>query len=136
MNDFIPLGAFIDRFKPPPPPPPPVEADPKGKGKAVDQGIQGEESTSNLLMEVPECLDDWMSSAKIDKLLEIVEQAMAKGEKVVVFSQFTTLLALIETPLSERRVRYLRVIYPFIASYPFTFFFVQCAHYLARLNSN
>ncbi|KAG0264464.1 hypothetical protein DFQ27_001201 [Actinomortierella ambigua] len=102
LEDTIPVKEFVDRYRPAPPPPP--EADPKGKGKAVAQ----DEGADSSLPEIPEVPDDWMSSAKVDKMVEIVEQVIAKREKVIVFSQFTTLLSLIERPLADRNIRYMR----------------------------
>ncbi|KAF9166952.1 hypothetical protein DFQ26_006351 [Actinomortierella ambigua] len=102
LEDTIPVKEFVHRYRPAPPPPP--EADPKGKGKAVAQ----DEGADSSLPEIPEVLDDWMSSAKVDKMVEIVEQVIAKREKVIVFSQFTTLLSLIERPLADRNIRYMR----------------------------
>ncbi|KAK1085512.1 hypothetical protein LTR33_002051 [Friedmanniomyces endolithicus] len=45
----------------------------------------------------------WISSAKLDKTLEILRSIMAvkDGEKVLVFSQWTSLLDLLEIPIDE-----------------------------------
>ncbi|KAE8334367.1 hypothetical protein BDV24DRAFT_156897 [Aspergillus arachidicola] len=51
--------------------------------------------------------ETWISSSKIDRALEIVRDIVARGqpggecEKVVIFSQFTSLLDLIEVPLDR-----------------------------------
>ncbi|KAL2848983.1 SNF2 family N-terminal domain-containing protein [Aspergillus pseudodeflectus] len=49
-------------------------------------------------------LSTWLSSAKIDKALEIVQNVrdQGHGEKILIFSQFTALLDLIEIPLLQR----------------------------------
>ncbi|KAH3460192.1 hypothetical protein KXV78_003298 [Aspergillus fumigatus] len=46
----------------------------------------------------------WITSSKIDKALEIVEQIQndGTGDKVIIFSQFTSLLDLMEIPLQRR----------------------------------
>ncbi|KAK9562217.1 hypothetical protein V6Z88_003746 [Aspergillus fumigatus] len=46
----------------------------------------------------------WITSSKIDKALEIVEQIQndGTGDKIIIFSQFTSLLDLMEIPLQRR----------------------------------
>ena len=53
---------------------------------------------------------DWISSAKIDRCLEILGKILEKedNEKTIVFSQFTTLLDLLEIPMVERGWTYKR----------------------------
>jgi SNF2 family DNA or RNA helicase len=46
------------------------------------------------------------SSAKFELLLEQLETALAEGHKVLVFSQFTTLLHLLESTLREKKIKY------------------------------
>ncbi|KAF9425039.1 hypothetical protein BGZ94_007886 [Podila epigama] len=101
MEQLVPVSAFNERFKPKP------VVDPKGKGVATD----GEGDNLNEvapLIEVPKVLDTWISSSKIDRMVEVVQAAAAKNEKVIVFSQFTCLLDLIEKPLTDQRIPYLR----------------------------
>ncbi|KAF7715834.1 Uncharacterized protein PECH_006006 [Penicillium ucsense] len=52
----------------------------------------------------------WEPSAKILKALEILEEneARGKGEKTIVFSQFTSLLDLLEVPLNRKGQKYCR----------------------------
>lgn len=52
----------------------------------------------------------WISSAKIDKCVEILESVERNDptEKTIVFSQFTSLLDLIEVPISARGWKYRR----------------------------
>ena len=45
-------------------------------------------------------------SAKLAELMEMLEALLAEGRKVLVFSQFTSMLALIEAPLRERGIAY------------------------------
>jgi len=45
-------------------------------------------------------------SAKLDRLMEMLEVMFAEGRRVLVFSQFTEMLALIEERLKEEGVRY------------------------------
>jgi SNF2 family DNA or RNA helicase len=53
---------------------------------------------------------NWESSAKIDKTIELLTNIRAADptEKTLVFSQFTSLLDLLEVPLSERKFKYQR----------------------------
>ncbi|KAF9358011.1 hypothetical protein BGX26_002651 [Mortierella sp. AD094] len=101
IDNLISIADFNARFNPP------VPEDPKGKGKALDQ--DDDPLTEKLpSVEVPEALNEWISSSKIDKMIEIVKSVMAQGEKIIVFSQFTSLLTLIEKPLMNERINYLR----------------------------
>ncbi len=55
---------------------------------------------------------DWMSSAKIDKTMEILRGIMddveGGGEKVLIFSQWTSLLDLLEVPVDQEDWGYRR----------------------------
>lgn len=62
-----------------------------------------------LAIAVPGELDGWISSSKIDRMLEVVRDVIARREKVIVFSQFTSLLKLIEKPLNQEGTKYLTV---------------------------
>ncbi|MDL2356504.1 MAG: DEAD/DEAH box helicase [Pseudomonadota bacterium] len=46
------------------------------------------------------------ASAKLDELMEMVIELLAEGRKILVFSQFTSMLALIEAELDARRIAY------------------------------
>ncbi|KAI9805798.1 MAG: hypothetical protein M1825_000412 [Sarcosagium campestre] len=48
---------------------------------------------------------DWAPSAKVDKCIEILEKVLtdSRDEKTIVFSQFTSLLDLLEVPLRQRK---------------------------------
>jgi SNF2 family DNA or RNA helicase len=46
-------------------------------------------------------------SAKLDSLMELLEQQLAGGHRALIFSQFTSMLALIADALRERGVEYL-----------------------------
>ena len=56
-------------------------------------------------------MDDWTSSAKIDKLCEILELIRGNDpfEKVIVFSQFTGFLDIIQPALEARGFGFGRV---------------------------
>lgn len=45
-------------------------------------------------------------SAKLDELTEMVEELLEEGRKILIFSQFTSMLALIEDELKERGIAY------------------------------
>lgn len=48
-------------------------------------------------------------SAKLDAIVELVEQAIESGEKTIIFSQFTSFLELIAERLRERKVKYFEI---------------------------
>ncbi|KAJ5679845.1 hypothetical protein N7462_008089 [Penicillium macrosclerotiorum] len=52
----------------------------------------------------------WIPSAKIEKSLEILaaNEQRGKGEKTIIFSQFTSLLDLLEVPIDRRGWKYVR----------------------------
>lgn len=45
-------------------------------------------------------------SAKLMELMEMIEELLEEGRKILVFSQFTSMLALIESELQARAIRY------------------------------
>jgi superfamily II DNA or RNA helicase len=53
-------------------------------------------------------LDDGVErpSAKLDRLMEMVLELLSEGRKIIVFSQFTSMLALIRVRLDAERIRY------------------------------
>jgi len=51
---------------------------------------------------------NWESSAKIDKCVELLEQFQNDGQKTIVFSQFVTLLDLIQVPIEAKNWNCLR----------------------------
>jgi superfamily II DNA or RNA helicase len=53
-------------------------------------------------------LDDGVErpSAKLDRLMEMVLELLSEGRKIIVFSQFTSMLALIRIRLDAERIRY------------------------------
>lgn len=52
----------------------------------------------------------WITSAKIEKTMELISDVAAKDptEKILIFSQFTSLLDLLEVPMYERKLKYQR----------------------------
>jgi SNF2 family DNA or RNA helicase len=46
------------------------------------------------------------SSAKLESLLEMLEELLAENRKILLFSQFTSMLELIETELQQRGIEY------------------------------
>ncbi|MEN9866411.1 MAG: hypothetical protein RL748_2001 [Pseudomonadota bacterium] len=46
------------------------------------------------------------ASAKLAELMSMIEELLAEGRKILVFSQFTSMLALIEAELEERSIGY------------------------------
>ncbi|BAM90228.1 putative protein superfamily II DNA/RNA helicase domain [Bradyrhizobium oligotrophicum S58] len=45
-------------------------------------------------------------SAKLDRLMEMVEELLSEGRKIIIFSQFTSMLALIEERFEAADIRY------------------------------
>jgi SNF2 family DNA or RNA helicase len=53
---------------------------------------------------------NWITSAKIEKTMELISDIAAKDptEKILIFSQFTSLLDLLEVPMYEQKLKYQR----------------------------
>jgi SNF2 family DNA or RNA helicase len=49
------------------------------------------------------------TSGKLDSLMEMLEELIAEGRKVLLFSQFTSMLALIEDELRKRAIDYVQI---------------------------
>lgn len=90
----------------------------KGKGKAKDSKPKTlaelkKEGTRNAAAKrkyLKRLRRDWITSAKIDKTMEILRDidAKSKTEKTIVFSQFTSLLDLMEVPVDREGWGYKR----------------------------
>ena len=50
-----------------------------------------------------------VSSAKLDMLIGMLEELIAAGRRILVFSQFTSMLELIEAELANKRIRYVKL---------------------------
>jgi SNF2 family DNA or RNA helicase len=48
-------------------------------------------------------------SAKLELLLEMITELLREGRRILLFSQFTSMLALIEEALKSRRIKYLQL---------------------------
>jgi SNF2 family DNA or RNA helicase len=97
---------------------------PKGKGKAPETSstnpkrkltlaelkIESRKSVSARKKYLKRLSKDFVSSAKIDKVIEILTATSLRpeGEKTIIFSQFTSLLDLLEIPISRRHWSYRR----------------------------
>ncbi|KAI9779082.1 MAG: hypothetical protein M1839_007748 [Geoglossum umbratile] len=90
--------------------------DVKGKGKAKAKktlaqlkkdAMRNAKSKARYMRRLEK---NWESSAKVDKCIEILEDIQNKGigEKTIVFSQFTSLLDLLEVPISRNGWKYER----------------------------
>ncbi|KAG1047584.1 hypothetical protein G6F43_009972 [Rhizopus delemar] len=70
-----------------------------------------EEEQEQEMIESDEATTEITSSAKIDKLLEILDETARESDnqdKTIIFTQFTTMLDLLERPLQGKGHRYLR----------------------------
>ncbi|CDZ78789.1 ATP-dependent helicase HepA [Legionella massiliensis] len=61
------------------------------------------------LLSMPEAEIAHGSSAKLDALMELLDNLMNEGRRVLVFSQFTSMLLLIEEQLTARNYEYLKL---------------------------
>lgn len=61
------------------------------------------------LLSLPEAKMAHGESAKLDMLMELLDNLMEEGRKVLVFSQFTSMLQLIEERLNQRHYSYLKL---------------------------
>lgn len=61
------------------------------------------------LIAMPEAAMAYGTSAKLDVLMELIDALMEEGRRVLVFSQFTSMLKLIEEKLNERNYAYLKL---------------------------
>lgn len=61
------------------------------------------------LISMPEAEMAHGSSAKLDVLMELIDSLMEEGRRVLVFSQFTSMLSLIEARINERQYQYLKL---------------------------
>lgn len=61
------------------------------------------------LLSLPEAKMAHGESSKLDMLLELLDNLMEEGRKVLVFSQFTSMLTLIEERLNQRHYSYLKL---------------------------
>lgn len=90
----------------------------KGKGKASStkhlslaqlrrEGLKNKAAKKRYLRRLEK---NFQTSSKIEKTVELLEAIEARGtnEKTIVFSQFTSLLDLLEVPLSRKDLRYKR----------------------------
>jgi SWI/SNF-related matrix-associated actin-dependent regulator 1 of chromatin subfamily A len=53
--------------------------------------------------------EDWMNSGKVQKLKEILAECKARNDKILLFSQFTKMLDILETVLDNLNYSYLRL---------------------------
>lgn len=61
------------------------------------------------LLSIPEAAIAHGTSAKLDTLMELLDNLMEEGRRVLVFSQFTSMLQLIEIQLSRRNYAYIKL---------------------------
>ncbi len=61
------------------------------------------------LISMPEAAMAYGTSAKLDVLMELIDSLMDEGRRVLVFSQFTSMLKLIEEKLNEKHYPYLKL---------------------------
>ncbi|KAJ5220450.1 hypothetical protein N7468_009654 [Penicillium chermesinum] len=79
----------------------------KTLGELRSSGLRNKAEKKKYLQRLEK---NWVSSAKIDKTMEILQanEDRGQGEKTIVFSQFTALLDLLEVPIMRRGLGYMR----------------------------
>ncbi|MCJ1280957.1 hypothetical protein MMC26_000275 [Xylographa opegraphella] len=92
----------------------------KGKGKAkgpkrprktlAQLKVEGRKNTAAHKKYLKRLDEEWVSSSKIDKTIEILQAVndRKEGEKTIIFSQFTSLLDLLEVPINRNNWSYRR----------------------------
>lgn len=53
--------------------------------------------------------DEWMSAGKIEKLQDMLPKLKANGDRVLLFSQFTQVLDILEVVLDTMGIKYLKL---------------------------
>lgn len=53
--------------------------------------------------------EEWMDSGKVNKLRELLERYVANGEKVLIFSQFTTMMDILEAVFETLSIKFMRL---------------------------
>lgn len=85
--------------------------DKKGKGKAKEKKPhlslamlkkESSRSSKHKKQYMKYLRKNWVSSAKVDKCMELLEQFQNEGEKTIVFSQFVSLLDLLQVPIDGK----------------------------------
>jgi SNF2 family DNA or RNA helicase len=61
------------------------------------------------LLSLPEATMAYGTSAKLEALIELLDNLMGEGRRVLIFSQFTSMLQLIESVLQARHYAYLKL---------------------------
>ncbi|KTC65794.1 DNA helicase, SNF2/RAD54 family domain protein (plasmid) [Legionella adelaidensis] len=61
------------------------------------------------LLKIPEAEMAYGESAKLEALMELLDNLIAEGRKVLIFSQFTSMLTLIEEAIQSRKYNYLKL---------------------------
>ncbi|QGA14858.1 hypothetical protein EYB26_002514 [Talaromyces marneffei] len=88
----------------------------KGKAKKKEKKTlavlrrEGQRNASSKRKYFKRLEKKWITSAKIEKAIEILEgiKESGKGEKTIIFSQFTSLLDMLEVPINRRGWKYRR----------------------------
>lgn len=53
--------------------------------------------------------DEWMVSGKVQKLKELMEAYIANGDRVLIFSQFTTMMNILEAVFENLNIKFMRL---------------------------
>ncbi|EGD99397.1 SNF2 family helicase/ATPase [Trichophyton tonsurans CBS 112818] len=52
---------------------------------------------------------EWMNSGKVDKLCELLDNYIANGDRILVFSQFTMVMDILEQVLETQKIKFFRL---------------------------
>ncbi|MDD2877228.1 MAG: DEAD/DEAH box helicase [Acidiphilium sp.] len=61
------------------------------------------------LLKLPAAKTEGVASAKLERLAEMVPELVADGRRILIFSQFTSMLALIETMLADTKLSWVKL---------------------------
>lgn len=53
--------------------------------------------------------DEWMDSGKVNKLKELMEKYIENGDRVLIFSQFTTMMNILEAVFENLNIKFMRL---------------------------
>ena len=73
---------------------------------ATEEHLKYKNGASHDFRRAPE---GWTSSAKIDKTMQILQHNSTQGEKTLIFSNFTSMLDLLEVPIGRAYMKYARL---------------------------
>ena len=81
----------------------------KGVFKALEALLRLRQAACHGALLPSASVEEVESSSKVDLLMETLEQALSGGHRALIFSQWTSMLDLLQAPLNARGVRWCRL---------------------------